>query len=92
MIEPFSGRAILCMFVRYIYRVYNHEREDRFSASSDYCGFYTMFNINGTDSNVTLRKYTTEQNSTEFSPCLPWKGHLRKFLSVVTLLIKVGTH
>lgn len=47
-----------------------------------------MFNIHGTDSNVTLRKYTTEQNSTEFYPCPPWAGHLRKFLSVVTLLIK----
>ena len=31
-----------------------------------------MFNIHGTDSNVTLRKYTTEQNSTEFYPC-PFK-------------------
>ena len=29
MIKPFSGRAILCMFVRY--RVYNQQREDRFS-------------------------------------------------------------
>ena len=29
MTKPFSGRAILCMFVRY--RVYNQEREDRFS-------------------------------------------------------------
>ena len=29
MIKPFSGRAILCMFVRY--RVYKQEREDGFS-------------------------------------------------------------
>lgn len=29
MTKPFSGRVILCVFVRY--RVYNQEREDRFS-------------------------------------------------------------